>query len=167
MSATDERTATTETIKSETPATIGTLELTNHVGMRMAINVASPQDAYTQMRKYGAAGWTSGDIPPGGYTLPYDMADKFDFSLIGANEGEIEGEKGLWHKNQFYKRREMEEETKGQKKAALIKYSRGGRPTDPPHLKEGATGDKPGYVTLISFRGKARNLPALCKPGVS
>ena len=155
-------------IKDSKPAAdvIGFVPFKNQAGMEFNLYITSIDDAYEKCLKYGAAGWTCGEVPPGGHKFPYDMADKLDFRYIGAVEGEIDGEKGLWYRNEFYKWREAEEETKGQKKGARIWYSRGAKPTDPPNVKEGAIGDKSGYVTLVSFKGKARNITKLFKPGI-
>lgn len=149
--------------KDQAKEIIGSIPLKNQLQAVFNLNITSIDEGYEKIRLMGRSGWTCGEIPTGGYRLPYDMADKFDFAFIGATEAEIDGEKGLWHQNQFYKSREYEEETKGQKKGKMIKYSRGAKPTDPTHLKEGATGEKPGYITLISFKGNARNIPRLFK----
>jgi hypothetical protein len=143
----------------------GTLELVNQVGMKISVDISSLEDAYAKMRKLGSYGWHSGEIPAGGIVLPYTMADKFDFSIIGAQESVVDGEKVVFHRGLMYTRRTLDAQTEGKKKMpAVIKYSRGAKPTDQPHLCEGAGGDNKGYVTLVLFKGNGRDIPALCKP---
>ncbi|ULH18149.1 single-stranded DNA-binding protein (plasmid) [Deinococcus sp. KNUC1210] len=68
------------------------------------------------------------------------------------------------YRGQSYQRRDLEEvDTKKMQLPACVKNSRGARPTDPPHLKEEEDGGVQ-YVTLISFRGGGRMLPAYVKP---
>jgi hypothetical protein len=149
---------------STTPAT---LEVTNLVGMKLHVAVASVDDAYAKMRALGARGFSTGEQPAGGYSLPYRMADTFDFSLIGGRYFEHEKDgvkfKCVDHRGQLYTRRDYEAETRGQRKPAKIKFSRGAKPTDPPHLKEGDE-NSPQYVTLISFVGNGFPIEELEKP---
>lgn len=146
----------------------GHLELTNAVGMKLHVAVNGVEDAYDLMRQMGAHGWTSGDVPAGGYVLPYAMADAFDFSLIGARQFEIKDGADVTqcveHRGLVYTRREFEAKTGKIKMPAKIKYSRGAKPTDEPHLKEGAEGEKSGYITLITFVGGARSIPEFERP---
>jgi len=145
---------------------LGTLELQNQIGMRISLNIGSLEEAYALMRKYGNSGWTSSELPPGGIVLPYDMADLFDFRLIGGWEWTSpEGEFGIMYRGQFYKKRGpfAPVDTKKMKMGAAIKYSRGGRSTDPPHLVEKGSGEDT-YVTLATFKGAGKVIPALCKP---
>jgi hypothetical protein len=152
------------TAESAPIATIGSLELVNQIGMKISLNITDMSDAYVKMRLYGANGWTSGELPSGGLRLPYEMALKFDWRLIGGMELTLDNEDGVLWRGEFYKRREFAAQTTGKKMGAKIKYSRGAKAADPPHLKEG---DESGtqYVTLATFSGKARVIPALMKPG--
>jgi hypothetical protein len=135
-----------------------TLHLQGPLGTEISIEVED-KELLNALRKYGKQGWTSGELPAGGIVLPYSMADTFDFSLIGGHEWTSpDGEDGVIHKGQFYKRRELEGvETKKMKMPPVVKYSRGARPTDPAHLKEGEEGGVQ-YVTLMVFRGNGRAL---------
>lgn len=131
----------------------GTLHLVNAVGMKVEFEIASEDEAYTMMREFGAKGWTSGEVPAGGYLLPYALADRFDWSLIGAKALTIDGDAGVMHRGLFYKRRDLAEKRyKEHTMPACIKYSRGAKPTDA--NAEGGDDDV-NYVTLISFKGKA------------
>lgn len=134
-----------------------TLHLTGPLGTSLSVDVADDRDLLSTLRRYGRQGWTSGELPTGGLVLPLAMADLFDWSLIGAREWTTpEGEHVVIYKGVSYKRRELDEvDTKKLKLPKLVKYSRGARPTDPPHLKEGEEGGVQ-YVTLVSFRGGGR-----------
>ena len=145
--------------------TTGTVELTNQVGMKITIKIKSLDQAYSLMRTYGANGWTSGSIPDGGIVLPYEMNKNFDWRLIGGSEWtNPEGEVGVIYKGNFYKRRELDAvDTKKMKMGAAVKYSRGAKPSDSPHLKEGEEGSVQ-YITLALFRGKGRVIAGLQKP---
>ncbi|WP_229776794.1 single-stranded DNA-binding protein, partial [Deinococcus ruber] len=117
------------------------------------------------LRRYGQQGWTSGELPAGGLRLPYDMAEVFDWSLIGARPYvNSDGEACVMWQGQSYKKRDLDEvDTKKLKLPRIVKYSRGARPTDPPHLKEGEEGGVQ-YVTLISFKGAGRVIEAYVDP---
>lgn len=141
------------------------LHLTNSIGMRVSVLFDSEQDAFAKMRALGHSGWTPNEIPAGGFKLPLAMHERFDWSLIGAFSLTIEDEPGVMFQGQFYKRREYEEQTKGKKLPAAIKYSRGAKPTDPPHLIEGDEKSSFKYVTLISFRGNGKAIPQFEIPG--
>lgn len=140
------------------------LHLTGILGTKITVHVKDEDEMLRVMRQYGRRGWTSGEIPAGGLILPLAMADTFDWSLIGAREfTNSEGEKSVYHKGQVYKRRELEEvDTKKLKLPRIVKYSRGARPTDPEHLKEGEESVR--YVTLITFRGNGRVLEHFQNP---
>ncbi|WP_157442897.1 single-stranded DNA-binding protein [Deinococcus misasensis] len=140
------------------------LHLTGILGTKITIHVKDESEMLQVMRQYGRRGWTSGDIPAGGLVLPLAMADTFDWYLIGAREFvNQDGEKCVFHKGQVYKRRELEEvDTKKLKLPKIVKYSRGARPTDPDHLKEGEESVR--YVTLITFRGNGRPLESYQDP---
>lgn len=139
------------------------IRLVDALGMEINVEVKSVPNSY-EVRKYmNGKGFNNPTaIPAGGYNRPYDEAKVFDWSLIGAEMGELEGDKGVWCGNVFYKHREYEEETKGKKMKAKIKYSRGARQTDLPHTIEKGTGDI-SYVTLISFSGRGRVNPNFLK----
>lgn len=141
------------------------LHLTGPLGTHLEVETTEPQ-MLDVLRRYGRQGWTSGEVPAGGLNLPYAMAETFDWSLIGAREYvNNDGEHSVIYRGQSYKRRELEAvDTKKLKMPAVIKYSRGARPTDPPHLKEGEEGSVQ-YVTLISFRGGGRPIESYLKQG--
>ncbi|MHB8462088.1 MAG: single-stranded DNA-binding protein [Vulcanimicrobiaceae bacterium] len=134
----------------------GTLSLTNIIGMQLNVNVSSIEDAFTKMRAFGKAGWTSGNKPKDGYRLPYGMHDTFDWSLIGASPATIQGTEGVWFRGEFYKRRDMAATTGAKKMPAAIIYSKGA----------GGSDDKSNtqaYDWLICFRGNGRGSSVLCK----
>ena len=137
------------------------LHLTGPLGTSISVDVAEERELLSVLRRYGRQGWTSGDIPAGGLSLPLAMADTFDWALIGARAYTSEGgEQAVIHKGQSYKRRELDEvDTKKIKLPRIVKYSRGARPTDLLNLKEGEEGGVQ-YVTLISFRGGGRVIEA-------
>lgn len=138
-----------------------TLHLNGPLGTSISVEVPEERDLLSVLRRYGRQGWTSGEIPAGGLSLPLAMADSFDWSLIGARAyTSADGEQAVIYKGQSYKRRELDEvDTKKIKLPRIVKYSRGARPTDPTHLKEGEEGGVQ-YVTLISFRGGGRVIEA-------
>jgi hypothetical protein len=131
----------------------GTLHLINAVGMKVEFEIADEGDAFEKMRAFGARGWTSGDVPAGGFVLPRLLAERFDWRLIGATSVTFDGAQGVMHRGLFYKRRDLpEKKFKGHTMPACVKYSRGAKPTD-----ENAEGgdDEINYVTLVIFKGKA------------
>lgn len=139
-----------------------TVQFTTRLGSAVTVHLEREDQLLETLRHYGRQGWTSGEIPAGGLLLPYSLADNFDWSLIGAREAEIEGERGVWFKGHFYKRRELAaRQDKKMKLADCIKYSRGAKPTDAAHLRE-PSGEQE-YVTLAVFRGGG-TLPAFEKP---
>jgi len=134
-----------------------TLHLTGPLGTSLSVETTD-DTLLSTLRKYGKTGWSSGEIPAGGLVLPHGMADTFDWALIGARPyTNSDGEQAVMHRGHSYKRRDFEAKTTGVKMPACIKYSRGAKPTDPPHLKEG---DESGvqYVTLIMFKGTGKAL---------
>ena len=138
------------------------VHFTTRLGSAISIALESDDQLLETLRRYGRQGWTSGEIPAGGLLLPYSLAERFDWSLIGAREAEIEGERGVWFKGHFYKRRELAaRQDKKMKLADCVKYSRGAKPTDPAHLRE-PSGEQE-YVTLAVFRGSGE-LKAYEKP---
>ena len=138
-----------------------TLHLSGPLGTSLSVEVEDERDLLNVLRRYGRQGWTSGELPAGGLSLPLAMADNFDWALIGARPyTNSDGEACVLYKGQSYKRRELDEvDTKKLKLPRIVKYSRGARPTDPLHLKEGEEGGVQ-YVTLISFRGAGRVIEA-------
>lgn len=141
------------------------LHLVGPLGTSISVEVKDEHDIFPTLRKYGKSGWSSGDIPAGGLSLPLAMADNFDWNLIGARPyTNAEGEQAVMYRGQSYKRRELDEvDTKKVKLPKIVKYSRGARPTDLPHLKEGEDGGVQ-YVTLITFRGGGKVLEAYLDP---
>lgn len=141
------------------------LHLTGPLGTAISVEVHDEKEIMPTLRKYGKSGWSSGDIPAGGISLPLAMADSFDWALIGARPYvNAEGEQAVMYKGQSYKRRELEEvNTKKVSLPKIVKYSRGARPTDLPHIKEGEEGGVQ-YVTLITFRGNGKVLEAYQDP---
>ncbi|ULH17416.1 single-stranded DNA-binding protein (plasmid) [Deinococcus sp. KNUC1210] len=142
-----------------------TLHLTGVLGTSITVNLTDERDVLPTLRKYGHQGWTSGNIPAGGLVLPLAMADDFDWALIGARPyTNADGEACVLYRGHSYKRREMDEvDTKKLKLPKIVKYSRGAKPTDPAHLKEGEDGGVQ-YVTLISFKGAGRVIEAYLNP---
>lgn len=133
-----------------------TLFLTGPLGTQISVDVDETALLNT-LRKYGRQGWTSGEIPAGGFVMPLAMADTFDWSLIGARAWTTpDGEEAVIFRGQTFKKRDLEAvDTKKVKMGRIVKYSRGARPTDPPHLKEGEEGGVQ-YCTLITFRGQGK-----------
>lgn len=141
------------------------VHLTGPLGTSISVDIQDERDLLATLRRWGKSGWSSGEIPAGGLVLPLAMADSFDWTLIGARPyTNAEGEAAVMYRGQSYKRRELDEvDTKKLKLPKIVKYSRGARPTDPPHLKEGEEGGVQ-YVTLITFRGNGRVLEAYLDP---
>lgn len=148
-------------------AITGTIELINRLHQKLTIPVKSSADALAKQRALGEQGWAPAQVPDGGYFFPISMAGNFDFRLIGGRYFEFKKKnrndrevtvKCIEHLGHIYTCRDLPEEEGGQEKGAKVKYSRGGKPTDRPHIKEGAGGDKPGYVTLITFAGAGRSI---------
>ena len=135
------------------------LHLTGPLGEHVTLTAENAQDLTDKQRAWGARGWTpgTGEIPAGGFTLPLCMADTLDWAMLGASEFTLEDQHCVAHRGHIYKRREFEAQTGGKKLPASVKYSRGAKPTDPPHIKEGDEGGVQ-YVTLITFRGGGKAL---------
>lgn len=108
-----------------------------------------------KQREFGALGYTHALLPDS-LVMPLDNHADFDWSMIGAREGTKkfpDGEReGVWWRNDFYSKRDLPANEK-KKMAAAVKYSRGGRESDPEHLKEKGSGED-SYVTLVIFRGR-------------
>lgn len=134
-------------------------DLNVEVHVPVEVGSADPRDVeravLNAQREYGKRGWTPGEIPAGGYQFPLANEEDFDWSLIGARKGTFtkDGEEldGVWYRNQFYTRRHLAATKKI--KSEAVKYSRGAKPTDPPHLVEGDESSSFQYVTLAFFRG--------------
>jgi hypothetical protein len=153
----------------------GTIELINRLHQKLTVPVTSTADALAKQRKLGEQGWAPAQVPDGGYFFPHSMNDNFDFRLIGGRYFEFKKKnrndrevtvKCVEHLGLIYTCRDLPEEEGGQEKGAKVKYSRGGKPTDRPHIKEGAGGNdnKPGYVSLITFAGGGRSIAEYEKP---
>jgi hypothetical protein len=154
----------------------GFFKVLSPLAMPIDVAIGSEDDALAFMRDHADLGWSPAHIPDGGYVFPYDMAEDFDFRLIGARtfckdvpygtQGKVRKDvRHLVHRGFVYQERSLDEDTSSsQRGAAKIKFSRGAKPTDPPHLKEAAAADKAGYITLISFVGKGRVDTRYLKP---
>ncbi|WP_261664435.1 single-stranded DNA-binding protein [Deinococcus sp. Marseille-Q6407] len=133
------------------------IEFTTDLGAKVTVDVERADQVMDIQRHYGRLGWTSGEVPSGGYVFPLDNEPDFDWSLIGARPWtNPEGEVMVLHRGHAYRRRELEAvDSRKLKLPKAIKYSRGARPTDPEHLREKADGEIE-YVTLAIFRGGKR-----------
>lgn len=135
------------------------LQMTGPLGEILLLPITDHAEQLREQRAWGGRGYTpgTGEIPAGGFTLPYSMANTFDWAMLGASAFEIDGQHCVKHRGHTYKRRDFEARTTGVKMPASVKYSRGAKPTDPAHIKEGDEGGVQ-YVTLIQFRGNGRAL---------
>lgn len=133
------------------------VEFVTDLGAKVTVDVAGPEQLLDVQRHYGRLGWTSGEVPAGGYLFPLDNKADFDWSLIGARPWtNPEGEVMILHRGHAYRRRELEAvDSRKLKLPKAVKYSRGAKPTDPEHLREKADGEIE-YVTLAIFRGGKR-----------
>ncbi|MEF2276860.1 single-stranded DNA-binding protein [Deinococcus sp. YIM 134068] len=133
------------------------IEFITDLGARVTVDVESEGKLLDVQRQYGRLGWTSGDVPTGGYQFPLENEPDFDWSLIGARKWQNpEGEEMIIHKGYAYRRRELEAvDSRKIKLPAAVKYSRGAKNTDPEHVREKADGEFE-YVTLAIFRGGRR-----------
>ena len=133
------------------------IEFLTDLGAKVKVDVESPDKVLETQRKYGRLGWTSGEVPSGGYQFPLENSDDFDWSLIGARKWTSpEGEEMVIHRGHAYRRRELEAvDSRKMKLPKAVKYSRGAKGTDPEHLREKGEGDIE-YVTLAIFRGGKR-----------
>jgi len=145
----------------------GSIELRNQVGMRLFVKINTIEEAYAILNKLGPTGWYSGDVRDMFGRFPLDMADIFNWSLIGGREAKVkvDGQETdvVFQGGHMWTRREFDADPK-KKMPAKVKYSRGAKPTDPPEIREKGQGDIE-YVTLITFSGKGPIVPGLCKPG--
>ena len=133
------------------------IEFLTDLGAKVTVDVESADKLLDVQRQYGRLGWTSGEIPAGGYQFPLDNEADFDWSLIGARKWtNPEGEELVMHKGYAYRRRELEAvDSRKMKLPAAVKFSRGAKSTDPEHVREKADGEFE-YVTLAIFRGGKR-----------
>lgn len=133
------------------------IEFLTDLGARVSVDVENEGRLLEVQRHYGRLGWTSGEIPSGGYQFPLDNEPDFDWSLIGARKWTSpDGEELVIHRGHAYRRRELEAvDSRKLKLPAAIKYSRGAKVSDPPHVREKADGDIE-YVSLAIFRGGKR-----------
>ncbi|GGO27165.1 single-stranded DNA-binding protein [Deinococcus humi] len=133
------------------------IEFVTDLGAHVTVDVESADKLLDVQRQYGRLGWTSGNVPTGGYQFPLDNEQDFDWSLIGARKWtNPEGEEMVMHRGLAYRRRELEAvDSRKMKLPAAVKYSRGARGTDPEHVREKADGEFE-YVTLAIFRGGKR-----------
>lgn len=133
------------------------IEFITDLGARVTVDVESADKLLDVQRQYGRLGWTTGDIPSGGYQFPFDNEPDFDWNLIGARKWTSpDGEDLIIHRGHAYRRRELEAvDSRKMKLPAAVKYSRGAKNTDPEHVREKADGEFE-YVTLAIFRGGKR-----------
>jgi hypothetical protein len=129
-----------------------TLHLTTDLGASVSVNVLE-SELQSTLERYGMRGWYSGELPPGGFVVPYENEADFNWALIGARifPDKESGELMVWCRGHTWKRRDLPADTK-KKMPPVIKYSRGAKAFDPQHLREGDD-DGIQYITLISFRG--------------
>ncbi|WP_034385706.1 single-stranded DNA-binding protein [Deinococcus sp. YIM 77859] len=133
------------------------IEFITDLGAKVTVDVESVDKLLDVQRQYGRLGWTSGEVPPGGYQFPLENEPDFDWSLIGARKWTSpDGEEMILHRGHAYRRRELEAvDSRKMKLPAAVKYSRGAKNTDPEHVREKADGEFE-YVTLAIFRGGKR-----------
>jgi len=133
------------------------IEFTTDLGARVTVDVENASQLLDTQRQYGRLGWTSGDIPSGGYQFPLENESDFDWHLIGARRWTSpDGEELVIHRGHAYRRRELEAvDSRKMKLPAAVKYSRGAKSTDPEHVREKSDGEFE-YVTLAIFRGGKR-----------
>lgn len=133
------------------------IEFTTDLGAKVTVDVPSAEQLLDIQRQYGKLGWTSGQIPNGGYQFPLENENDFDWALLGARKWTSpDGEELILHKGHSYRRRELEAvDSRKMKLPAAVKYSRGAKSTDPEHVREKSDGEFE-YVTLAIFRGGKR-----------
>lgn len=148
------------------------IEFLTDLGAKVTVDVESADKLLEVQRYYGRLGWTSGEVPAGGYQFPLENETDFDWALLGARKWtNPEGEDMILHRGLAYRRRELEAvDSRKMKLPAAVKYSRGARPTDPEHVREKSDGEIE-YVTLAIFRGGKRQeryaLPAHASAGAA
>lgn len=148
-------------------ATLTVHFVTGLLGAHVSLET-TPERLLETLRHYGRQGWTSGEVPLGGYMFPYDNERDFDWALIGARRFKSkEGDDCVWHRGHVYKRRELEAVKNPRKNLdlpAAVKYSRGAKATDRPETVEKSEGEFE-YVTLAIFRGGRRDESLALPPG--
>ncbi|AFZ67015.1 single-stranded DNA-binding protein [Deinococcus peraridilitoris] len=135
----------------------GQLHLTGPLGEQ--ITVAFEEGGqFRALAQWGAQGYHSGEIPAGGFQLPLENESDFHWALLGGRKfTSDDGDACVWCRGHVWKRRELAAvDTRKMRLPAAVKYSRGAKPTDPPHLVETGEGDI-GYVALAVFRGGRRD----------
>lgn len=110
------------------------IEFLTDLGARVSVDVEHEGRLLEVQRHYGRLGWTSGEIPSGGYQFPLDNEPDFDWTLLGARKWTSpDGEELVIHRGHAYRRRELEAvDSRKLKLPAAIKYSRGAKVSDPP-----------------------------------
>ena len=108
------------------------IEFTTDLGAKVTVDVENASALLDTQRQYGRLGWTSGEIPSGGYQFPLENEPDFDWHLIGARKWTSpDGEELVIHKGHAYRRRELEAvDSRKMKLPAAVKYSRGAKSTD-------------------------------------
>lgn len=85
------------------------IEFTTDLGAKVTVDVENASALLDTQRQYGRLGWTSGEIPSGGYQFPLENEPDFDWHLIGARKWTSpDGEDLVIHKGHAYRRRELE-----------------------------------------------------------
>lgn len=127
------------------------------LGARVTIEVADLKEMHAAQLRYGRLGWYSGDVPAGGFQFPLENEPDFAWALIGGRKFTTsDGEEAVYCRGHVYKRRELAAvDSRKLTLPAAVKYSRGAKPTDPPHLREQGEGEIQ-YVALAIFRGGKR-----------
>lgn len=133
------------------------IEFITDLGAKVSVEVPDVSNLLDIQRHYGRLGWSSGEVPAGGFSFPLANEADFDWALLGARKwSSPEGEELVLYRGHAYRRRELEAvDSRKMKLPAAVKYSRGAKPSDPPHIREKADGDIE-YVTLAIFRGGKR-----------
>ena len=82
------------------------IEFTTDLGAKVTVDVENASALLDTQRQYGRLGWTSGDIPSGGYQFPLENEPDFDWHLIGARKWTSpDGEELVIHKGHAYRDR--------------------------------------------------------------
>jgi hypothetical protein len=146
----------------------GTLDLINPFGGTIHLPYANFDQMVELWRFYGSQGFIPADFPPGGWTLPYCMADTFDFAFIGGREFQVDDAHLLVWRGTVYKRRTKPAEKKDNKTiAARTWYSCDHRATvRSSDYQEKGTGDF-YYIPIIEFKGGGRPIEWMLKKGAN
>jgi hypothetical protein len=133
----------------------------------LSVSVPCTADSLLEtVKRYGRRGWYCDvPIPERGFKFPFDNEYDFDWSILGArlftNES---GETCVYCRGRVWKRREVPATTtKHYTYPETIKYSRGAKPSDPPHVREPSDGEIE-YVTLVRFMGGKRREELALEP---